>query len=138
MSNKKNNSKKKIVLTEEQIIQIEALSAFLTVDQVADYLRIGRTTFYRVLKRTPEAMERYKKGCAKLSMAVGNKLYEKAIVQGDNACLIFLAKSKCGFAETTRNQIELIEGEREAKTFTDLYPDIKKDLNGEDEDEDEE
>lgn len=133
MSNKKNNSKKKIVLTEEQIIQIEALSAFLTVDQVADYLRIGRTTFYRVLKRTPEAMERYKKGRAKLSMAVGNKLYEKAIVQGDNACLIFLAKAKCGFAETTRMEYAFLEEDTEGKKFTDFY----KDLRGEGEDEEE-
>lgn len=49
-------------LTVEQIVQVEALAAVLSVEQIADYFGIGKTTFYAIMERQPEVSERYKKG----------------------------------------------------------------------------
>lgn len=86
-------------LTEEQVIQVEALSAFLTVPQMADYFGIGRTTFFRIMERQPEVEVRYKKGCAR-SIAFSAKALQEKIKAGNLSAIIFHLKTKGGWRET--------------------------------------
>jgi len=41
----------KVGLTKEQMLQVEKLAAYLTQDQIADFLGICRTTFYEIKKK---------------------------------------------------------------------------------------
>ena len=52
-------------LNDEQIAQVEAMAAFLTVEQIADFFGIGRTTFFNIMERQPEVSERLKGGRAR-------------------------------------------------------------------------
>jgi len=95
-----------IVLTEKQLIEVEALSSVLSQDMIADYLGICRTTFYNIRKRQPEVDERYKKGRANIGFSVGNGLIQKAI-QGDTTASIFYLKTQLGWREQEPEDKEL-------------------------------
>jgi len=86
-------------LTDEQRVQVEALSAYLTAEQIADYFGIGRTTFFAIMQRDPDISERYKRGKAKAVGAVAQNLIKKAR-EGDNACMMFYLKTQAGWRET--------------------------------------
>jgi IS30 family transposase len=86
-------------LTDEQIIQVEALAAYLSQEQIADYLGVGKTTWYEIVKRQPEVSERYKKGKAKAVGSIAQSLIEKA-KNGDTASIIFYLKTQAGWRET--------------------------------------
>lgn len=94
---------KPIVLNEEQVAQVEALAAYLTKDQIADYFGIGRTTYYEIEKRQPEVAERYNKGKAKAIGAVAQGLVQKAR-EGDNTCMMFYLKTQARWSE--RHEID--------------------------------
>lgn len=87
------------VLTEEQIIQVEALASVLTTEQIADYLGIGRTTFYSVMERQPEVAERYKRGRAKAVANISGNLIKQAQA-GNITAAIFYLKTQAGWSET--------------------------------------
>ena len=53
------------VLSEDQVREVQTLAAVLSIEQMADYFGICRTTFYEVMKRQPEVSEHYQKGKAK-------------------------------------------------------------------------
>lgn len=88
-------------LTDEQKAQVEALAAYLTQEQIADYLGIGKTTWYALLDRDPEVSERYKKGKASAISSVANGLLQKAR-EGDNTAAIFYLKTQAGWRETQK------------------------------------
>lgn len=96
--------KEKRVLTDEEMAQVEALASCLTVDQIADYIGVGKTNFYQIMERQPEVGERYKKGSAKVISEVANNLISKA-KEGDTTSMIFYLKTRAGWRET--NKIEL-------------------------------
>ncbi len=87
------------VLNEEQIIQVEALASVLTTEQIADYLGIGRTTFYSVMERQPEVAERYKRGRAKAVANISGNLIKQAQA-GNITAAIFYLKTQAGWSET--------------------------------------
>ena len=87
-------------LTEEQKVQVEALAAYLTQEQIADYFGIGRTTWFAMLDRDPAIAERYKKGKAKAIGAVAQGLIQQARA-GDKVAAIFYLKTQAGWRETT-------------------------------------
>lgn len=87
------------VLNEEQIIQVEALASVLTTEQIADYLGIGRTTFYSVMERQPEVAERYKRGRAKAVANISGNLIKQAQA-GNITATIFYLKTQAGWSET--------------------------------------
>jgi len=89
----------KTVLTDEQKSQVEKLAAVLTMEQLADFLGIGRTTFYEITKRDAEVSELYKKGRAKAIGGVAKNLVQKAM-SGDNAAMMFYLKTQAGWKET--------------------------------------
>ena len=86
-------------LTTEQMSQVEALAAYLTQEQIADYFGIGRTTFIAMLDRDPDISEHYKRGKAKAIGSVAQGLLQKAR-NGDTASAIFYLKTQAGWRET--------------------------------------
>lgn len=108
------------VLDDDQLEQVEKLASMLSTEQLADFLGIGRTTFYEVMKRQPEVSERYKRGRAKVIGTVAKNLIQKA-TSGDNQAMIFYLKTQAGWKETTHVQQEV----KEVKSFEDMYGDIE-------------
>jgi hypothetical protein len=66
------------VLSEDQVKEVQTLAAVLSVEQMADYFGIGRTTFYEVMKRQPEVSEHYQRGKAKAIGTVAKNLIVQA------------------------------------------------------------
>ena len=88
-------------LTDEQKSQVEALAAYLSQEQMADYFGMGKTTWYALLERDPEVSERYKRGKAKAIGAVAQGLLQKAR-DGDTTSAIFYLKTQAGWRETQK------------------------------------
>jgi len=86
-------------LTEEQAAQVEALAAYLSQDQIADYFGIVRNTFAAMIERDPDISARYKRGKAKAIGAVAQGLLQKAR-SGDTTSAIFYLKTQAGWRET--------------------------------------
>jgi hypothetical protein len=93
--------RKPITLTDEQRAQVEALSAYLTQEQIADYFGIGKTTWYAMLDREPDIAERYKRGKAKAIGAIAQSLIQQAR-DGDKVAAMFYLKTQAGWRETHR------------------------------------
>lgn len=88
-----------ITLKDEQVAQVEALGAVLSIEQIADYFGISKTTFYAIMERQPEVCERYKKGKAKAIGAVAQGLLQQAR-DGNTTAAMFYLKTQAGWRET--------------------------------------
>lgn len=88
-----------IELTDEQVMQVEALAAYLTQEQIADYLGIAERTFRGILGRDHRVLAAYKKGKAKAIGKVAHGLLQQAI-SGDKTASIFYLKTQAGWRET--------------------------------------
>ena len=104
------------VLNDEEIAQVEALGAVLSIEQISDYFGIAKTTFYAIMERQPQVSLRYKMGKAKAIRSVSGGLLQKAR-DGDNASMIFYLKTQAGWKETTQIQQET----KQVKSFSDMY-----------------
>ena len=112
----------KIVLSYEQLIELGSLAGVLSIEQMADYFGIVRTTFHTILERQPEALVQYKKGRSKVIKNVGNGLIEKAL-NGDTASSIFYLKTQAGWKETSVQEninVEKNESEMTDKELEDI------------------
>lgn len=85
-------------VTEAQRAEVETLSAVLNAEQIADFLGIGRTTFFALLNRDPDLSERYKRGKARAVGAVAQSLVTKARA-GNVTAMIFFLKTQGGWRE---------------------------------------
>ena len=99
MTEKNKGGRPPISLTDEQVSQTEALGAVLSIEQIADYFGIGKTTFYAIMERQPEVGERYKKGKAKAIGAVAQGLLQQAR-NGNTTAAMFYLKTQAGWRET--------------------------------------
>ena len=97
-----------ISLTQEQVAEVETLAAVQTSEQIADYLGIGRRTFYDLMARDETIAARYKRGRAKAIGAIAQSLITKAR-SGNIAAMIFFLKTQAGWRETA--QVELTGGQ---------------------------
>ena len=95
-----------VVLTDEQVSEVEELAGYLTTEQIADYFGICRETFRAVCQRQPKVFGQYKKGKVKKILKFVQKLEDKAMgvanskaIIGDSACLIFYLKTQAGWSE---------------------------------------
>ena len=106
---------KKITMDEAQIAQIEALSAYLSIEQIANYFGFSEDTFYELKKRDPRILRAYKKGKAKAIGIVASKLM-KLIDQGDVTAAIFYLKTQGGWSTDSKgtNIIKISFGNRTA------------------------
>jgi hypothetical protein len=97
-----------VVLSDEEISQVEALGAVLSIEQIADYFSISKPTFYEIMKRQPDVSLRYKKGKAKAIGNIAKSLLTKA-QGGDNVAMIFYLKTQAGWKETqTLEHVEVV------------------------------
>lgn len=92
--------RKRKTLDDEQRAQVEALAAYLSQEQIADYFGIGKTTWFAMLEREPDISERYKRGKAKAIGAVAQGLLQQAR-NGDKVAAMFYLKTQAGWRETT-------------------------------------
>ena len=106
---------KKITLDEAQIAQVEALSAYLSIEQIANYFGFSEDTFYELKKRDRRVLRAYKKGKAKAIGIVASKLM-KLIDQGDVTATIFYLKTQGGWSTDSKgtNIIKISFGNRTA------------------------
>ena len=88
-------------LDDEQRAQVEALAAYLSQDQIADYFGITRPTFAAMIERDDDISLRYKRGKAKAIGTVAQGLLQKAR-SGDTASAIFYLKTQAGWRETAQ------------------------------------
>jgi len=86
-------------LDDDQRAQVEALAAYLSQDQMADYFGITRPTFAAMIERDADISLRYKKGKAKAIGTVAQGLLQKAR-SGDTTSAIFYLKTQAGWRET--------------------------------------
>jgi hypothetical protein len=100
-----------ITLTEHQRAEVETLAAVLTAAQIADFLGIGRTTFFALIERDAELSERYKRGKARAIGAVAQSLVTKARA-GNVTAMIFFLKTQGGWRETVEvdNRTTVVDG----------------------------
>lgn len=98
-------------LTEQQKSEVETLAAVLTSDQIADYLGIGRTTFYKMMNEDPDIDERYKRGRAKALLSVSKNLIYQAR-EGNLTAQIFYLKTQGGWRERAPIETPLSNGGR--------------------------
>lgn len=99
MSAKNKGGRPPFTFNEEQIVQIEALGAVLSLAQVADYFGIALNTFHAACERQPEVFERYKKGQTKAIGSVAQSLLTQAR-EGNLTAAIFYLKTRAGWRET--------------------------------------
>lgn len=87
------------VLTDKELAQVEALAPYLTAEQIADHMGMGRRTLYDIMDRDEAVAARYKKGKAKAIALVGQSLVQKAL-NGDGPAGMFYLKTQAGWKET--------------------------------------
>lgn len=98
-----------ITLTEAQRAEVETLAAVLNAEQIADFLGVGRTTFFALLNRDEDLGERYKRGKARAVGAVAQSLVTKARA-GNVTAMIFFLKTQGGWRETVEVAQPMDEG----------------------------
>ena len=96
-------------LTDSQRIEVEALAAYLSTEQLADYFGIGRATFFRLMERDEDIAGRYKRGKSKAIGKVAQGLVQKALA-GDTTSAIFFLKTQARWRETERHEITGADG----------------------------
>lgn len=118
-------------LTTEQMAQVEALAAYLSQDQIADYFGTTRTTFAAMIERDEEISVRYKKGKAKAIGAVAHGLLQRAR-NGDTTSAIFYLKTQAGWRETNVIDHQSSDGSMKPTLVEFVAPQIEKDDKGDD------
>ena len=106
-------------LSENDVIQIEALAAMCTKGQIADYFGMTEKTFRAIEQRQPEVFTAYRRGKARAIAEVGSALYQKAL-DGDIRAMQFYLKTQAGWSE--KNSIELSTPQNNAWTIEIVRP----------------
>lgn len=124
-----------VELTPEQLDMVEEKAAYLTTEQIADLLGIGRSTFYNIRQRQPEVGKRYEMGKARKIVSFAEQLEKKGfgeVDKGDTTALIFFLKTRARWSEAVpetkiEDQIVLTPEEQEEKNKdVKLFTEFKK------------
>jgi hypothetical protein len=125
MTKKKNRGgRPKTVLTDEQIVQVEALAAYLSISDIAYFLDISIRNFLDIKNRDPRVEEAYKKGKAKAISFVASKLMN-IIREEENtptklSAIIFYLKTQAGWSTEPKNDNKIKLKFPESKTPSDI------------------
>ena len=92
-----------VVLTDEQIIQVEALSAYLNCEQIGDYFGISHDTFTRIKQRDNLVLRAYKKGKADGIKKAVSLLWQR-MEDGDTTATIFFLKTQAGWSTNEKKK----------------------------------
>ena len=103
------------VFTPEQVIEVGALAAVLSQEQIADYFGIARNTFTAICERQPEVLEQYKKGKARAIGTVAKGLVKQAM-DGNTSAAMFYLKTQAGWKETQHIDHTSSDGTMSPKT----------------------
>lgn len=95
-----------VIFNEQQIIELQALSAVLNKSQVADYFGITEKTLREVEKRQPEVSTAYKKGKVKQIASMGSNLVQLAKA-GNVSANIFYLKTQGGWKEQDAEPLDI-------------------------------
>lgn len=107
-------------LDEKQIAQVEALAAYLTLEQISDYFGITRPTFDAICERQPDVFLHYKKGKSKAVASIASNLIKQA-QDGNTTAAIFYLKTQAGWKET---QVTENTSKIEVSTLSDLMDEL--------------
>ena len=86
------------VLSETDVIKLEALACVLTKSQVADYFGMTEKTLRAIEGRQPEVSTAYSKGKAMAIADVATSLYDQAMAGNIQAAKFYL-KTQAGWRE---------------------------------------
>jgi transposase len=89
---------KRVVFSNEDLSTVQQLSASMSVEQIAGYFGISKTTYYEVARRQPELLERYQQGKSK-RIAEYSELVHQHIMKGDKDLLKFYLRTQAGWSE---------------------------------------
>jgi transcriptional regulator len=95
---KNKGGRPEIVLTDEQIKEVELKAESLTCEQIADHFGFCHITFKEIRNRQPEVSFAYKRGRAKVINEIASSLISKAR-EGDTTSQIFYLKTQAGWSE---------------------------------------
>ena len=98
----------KVVFSPKDINKVESLAAGMSVEQVAHYFGIGKTTFYEVAKSQPELLERYKQGKAKRIAQYVSLVHEETL-EGNIDLLKLYLRTQAGWTENRFVQAKVKE-----------------------------
>jgi hypothetical protein len=87
------------VMDAMQTAQIEALAAYLTLDQIADYMSVDRSTMQLIKNRQPEVGQAFARGRAQSIGRSAQTIIQKAHA-GDVVALKFHLATQGGWTET--------------------------------------
>ncbi|MEN9018071.1 MAG: hypothetical protein ABF331_06160 [Hellea sp.] len=88
----------KVVFSHQDLDTVQQLSASMSVEQIAGYFGISKTTYYEVARRQPELLERYKLGKSR-RIAEYSELAHQYILNGDKDMLKFYLRTQAGWSE---------------------------------------
>jgi transposase len=88
----------KVVFSHQDLDNVQRLSATMSVEQIAGYFGISKTTYYEVAKRQPELLERYHRGKSK-RIAEYSQIVHEHIINGDKDLLKFYLRTQAGWTD---------------------------------------
>ena len=99
----KPNGRPPVILSPDQVIELQALAAVLNKNQLADYFGVSHVTLLAIEERQPEVSLAYKGGKARAIADIGGNLISQA-KQGNTAAAIFYLKTQAGWKETAEDK----------------------------------
>ena len=97
---------RKIVLTKEQIAQVEALAAYLSIEDICAYLGISQASFFALKKKEPELLGAYNRGVASARALVASKLFEvinsTELTPSKVQAIMFYLRTQGGWSEKSQ------------------------------------
>lgn len=99
LMNRSVSGREMTTLTSAQLAEMPTLSAVLSVEQMADYYGIPRSTFWAMLQRDETLARVYQRGRASAFRDVGNSVLTKARA-GDMVAAVFFLKTQARWRET--------------------------------------
>lgn len=133
----------KITFDDEEIKEIERLSARLPIEKICFYMGIAESTFEELRKRDPRCLRAYKRGRAKLEFEMADNVINGGLgigeLKGDTPRLMFYLKTQCDWREIKEIQEvksfveptseELKDKAEEARLFLEFKEQRKKEKN---------
>ena len=104
-------ARKPKTLTDEERAQVEALAAYLSQEQIADFFGMARNTFAAICEREPDISARYKRGKTKAIGKIAQSLIKQAM-DGDKVAAMFYLKTQAGWRETQGHDHTSSDGSR--------------------------